>query len=231
MTSSNKACAVNSSSRRLPRERPDEIGLPQSCGMPALTRDFGALDGHALLASFFLPSPSADPRYQQFRLLLVFRMVKAARNYATSRASILAQMAEQERWKTDTSGGQGLPILQFSAAFDDCMSDLYVIGRTVRRMGDLADTALKKFGSRHKGTLKILTIMRSKSDHMDEVIDLQQLNGGPSRPFVSKDGARALLGPYEVNLSDVANLIDDLFDALTSTFGFDPPSAQCGEAH
>lgn len=211
----------------------NDLGLPQACGMPALTRDFGVLDRHAFLASYFLPSPSADPRYQQFRHVLIFRGMKASRNYAIARASILAQIAEQERWKTDTSGGQGLPILEFAPAFDDCMSDLYVVGRTIRRMGglQLADASLLAFRSEHESVIETLTIMRSKSDHMDEEIERQRLGGGPSMPFVSKDGTLALLGPYEVRLSDVARLIDGLFEALASTFkGVDFSIARLREA-
>jgi hypothetical protein len=60
--------------------------------------------------------------------------------------------------------------------------------------------------------------MRSKSDHMDEEIERQCLDGGPTRPFILKDGMRALLGLCEVRLSEVADLIEGLFDALASTF-------------
>jgi hypothetical protein len=211
---------MNARTREAGAAKSDAIGLPDTCVMPALTRDFGALDRHALLASYFLPSPSPDARYQQFRLVLVFRMMKAARNYSIARASVLAQIAEQLRWKMDTSGGQGLPILEFAAAFDDCMSDLYVVGRTIQRMGrlQLADVALLEFSHTQGTVIKTLKIMRSKSDHMDEEIEKQCLQGGPSRPFISKDGARALLGPYEVSLADVAHLIEDLYDSLAATF-------------
>lgn len=198
----------------------EQIGMPNVCGMPALERDFGSLDRHALLAVCFLPSPSPDPRYQQFRGLLIFRMVKAARNYTGARAAVVAQITERQRWETDTSGGQGLPILEFSPAFDDCMSDLYIVARTVKRMEglQLADAALLDFHHRHIKVLKTLQTMRSKSDHMDDEIEHQRLQGGPSRPFISKDGARAMLGPYAVVLADVARAIEDLFDALAATF-------------
>ena len=134
-TRDHRVSPLPQSRQGLPAYQAHEVGLPQSCGMPALiTPDFGALERQSLLDSLFRPSPSSDDRYEPFRSFLIFRMTKAARNYAMARAAVLAQIDESKRWETDVSGGQGLPILQFAGAFDDCLSDLFAVGRTIRRM-------------------------------------------------------------------------------------------------
>ena len=189
-----------------------EIGIPERCGMRQLEREFGNLYAHAILTSGFFAT-SGDKR-TQFLMLLVFRMNRARWHYAEARASVIAQIDEVERWKHDTSGGQGLPILAFSSSFDDCLTDLYLVNRTIDRMETLAHPALKGFAKTYAKVLKTITIMRTDSQHMEDRIGRQVLDGGPVQPAITKDGDCVVLGTNEVSLKDVADCIEGLFDAL-----------------
>ncbi len=219
--------------RALSMKQRHEIGMPTVCAMEPLSHDdFALLERQGLLAAMFLPSPSTDDRYEAFRSLLIYRMVKAARNYRSARQAVLDQIAECKRWETDLSGGQGLPILNFGRAFDDCLSDLFAIGRTIRTMRRhrLANRSLETFLQRHDVTLKRIEAMRSKSDHMDEEIEDRLLNGGPSQPLISASASHGMVGPVSVELALLGPLLDDLFDALKVTFNRDDPGAAFPEA-
>jgi len=65
--------------------------------------------------------------------------------------------------------------------------------------------------------------MRSKSQHIHQLIVNSDLEGGPVRPAVSLDGNFALLGPFRVDLVSLGQALEILFDAVCSLFpGLDP---------
>jgi len=180
--------------------------------MRQLNRKFGELNARFILSSGVY-AVSATP-YDQLLMLVVYRMNRAHFHYEEARACVLAQIEEAKRWENASAGGQALPILGFSSAFDELLADMYLIDRSIKRMGGQAHPSLAAFAKEHSKTLTTVSDMRNDSQHMDQRIADGVLNGGPVQPAITVDGNYALLGSNEAAFADVADCIEGVFDAI-----------------
>lgn len=192
-----------------------EAGIPTSSGMLPLAKDFSGLRGHEFLISVFVPEPNMDAISRTLRSLLVHCLLKAARHYDSASKLIEAQIEEGLRTPKEMMRGRELPILDFALEFEDCINAI--------NRAQLAGSALCKhnpaspfsrFLGEQAARLTAINDIRRATEHMEERIVHNQLEGGPFVVRPSSDGNHVILGKHYLAFADLKVVIDALFDRV-----------------